>query len=1022
MFRKTKALYLGLLIALILAQTAQAQVTVRGGRHEGFNRLVFDYPGPVDYQAELTDGELVIKFADEAELDFSGVPVRRLPILGPPVADADGEATMVVVPIKGGTALDNFVLDTRIVFDIYERPEDARRAARARGEQAVLEAGSKIVVQAQSQGRSQEQSQARSQEQSQASSQTEGAATPEAADRPVDDAPASSRGVPDGRAGVAGAVPGEAGQAVQGGSAPVDGVVAVMAQGLDNGVSLQLTFPDEAPPAAFFERAGRVWMVFAGRYGFDTEPLTFDRPPLDGRLTGVAPIQHEQASGLRFSLAVGQSIVARKQDTGWRVELKDSLATPVRPLRVIRQPSDTGTQIFLPVEKSWRVLRIRDETVGDTLAVVPVADVGVGLPEGRRFAQFVLLETAQGIAVQPLSDDILVQRFNNGVAVVGESGLVLTDPSVDPRLQGTEASAGPRRLINLDAWRLGSAAQFVQNRTEIINAISALPDNRRNTGRWDLARFYVAHGEAAEALGVLELMLEEDESLIDSPEFLAVRGLANLMQQRTSDALADLRHPDLLVDPDASLWRVLAAEAEGATDQALESYKLGKDILGFYTPQQQADFRLAAIRAALAERAFQTAEEELTELEQQTLTQAQRGRTLLLRARLAAAQGDIVAALDLFERAAQTPDPGASALARLERIRFALQHEGLDPADAVEQLEQLRYAWRGRDFEIDLLSTLGELYVSIGRYRQGLETLRQAVDYYPDDPRANRLVRQMQRYFEILFLESGEELTPFDAVALFEDFRELTPQGSTGDRIIRRLVDRLVAVDLLDRAASLLEYQVQYRLEGAAQAQIAARLAKVYLLDRKPEQAQQILRATRQERIPEDIRRERRHVEARALAELGRFEEAELVLEDDASQAADLLRNDIFWQAENWPAVAQSAQDLLGSAQTERGLSVEERQLVVRWAIALAFEEQDEALDRLRANWGPLMRDGEFETVFDLFTQQERIASQSPAERARSIANVNAFRSFLANYRADFTEDEDVAAPRQPTAAVGPGQ
>ena len=55
--------------------------------------------------------------------------------------------------------------------------------------------------------------------------------------------------------------------------------------------------------------------------------------------------------------------------------------------------------------------------------------------------------------------------------------------------------------------------------------------------------------------------------------------------------------------------------------------------------------------------------------------------------------------------------------------------------------------------------------------------------------------------FDSLFLAGkGDALPAIDALALFYDFRELTPIGRRGDEMIRRLADRLVSVDLLYQA------------------------------------------------------------------------------------------------------------------------------------------------------------------------------------------------------------------------------
>ena len=72
--------------------------------------------------------------------------------------------------------------------------------------------------------------------------------------------------------------------------------------------------------------------------------------------------------------------------------------------------------------------------------------------------------------------------------------------------------------------------------------------------------------------------------------------------------------------------------------------------------------------------------------------------------------------------------------------------------------------------------------------------------------------------------------------------------------MIRRLADRLVSVDLLDQAAELLQYQVDNRLQGAARAQVATRLAVIYLMNRKPDKAQAVLRATRTADLSNELR------------------------------------------------------------------------------------------------------------------------------------------------------------------------
>src|SRR5262249_50013121 len=145
--------------------------------------------------------------------------------------------------------------------------------------------------------------------------------------------------------------------------------------------------------------------------------------------------------------------------------------------------------------------------------------------------------------------------------------------------------------------------------------------------------------------------------------------------------------------------------------------------------------------------------------------------------------------------------------------------------DAIIGLEMLTAVWRGDETEIEALQLLARLYTEEGRYRDAFHVLRTALKAHPNSELTRRMQEAAAATFDGLFLAGmGDPLPAIDAPALFYDFRELTPIGRRGDEMIRRLADRLVAVDLLDQAAELLQHQVDHRLQGAARAQVATRL------------------------------------------------------------------------------------------------------------------------------------------------------------------------------------------------------
>jgi hypothetical protein len=118
--------------------------------------------------------------------------------------------------------------------------------------------------------------------------------------------------------------------------------------------------------------------------------------------------------------------------------------------------------------------------------------------------------------------------------------------------------------------------------------------------------------------------------------------------------------------------------------------------------------------------------------------------------------------------------------------------------------------------------------------------------------------------------------------------------------MVRKMVRRLVDVDLLGEAARLLQYQVENRLDGVPKAQVATDLALIYLMDRKPEQALAAINGSRTTVLPSTLNAERRILTARALMALGRLDAAEEIIEPDSSPDAQDVRAEIAWKARNW--------------------------------------------------------------------------------------------------------------------------
>jgi tetratricopeptide (TPR) repeat protein len=646
-----------------------------------------------------------------------------------------------------------------------------------------------------------------------------------------------------------------------------------------------------------------------------------------------------------------------------------------------------------------RMLWITDPGAGDRLVVVPTRGAGMGLALPYGFPQFRSLQTQQGVALQPLTPGIEVAVIRSGVLVRDRDGLLVSNAQERrnaSRLEDPEL--GQPGLLDLPAWRRGGVEDFQDNRQALQNALLGLEGERLGVARLDLARFFFANGFGSETLGVVRVIEDENPRLALDPEVPLLKGASQVMMQDYSGAAASLAHPALAGEREALLWQAaLAAQAED-WQAAATGFAATRDLIDDYARNLRLDLHIAAAEAFLQAGDLEAATIQVGALLREDLDEREMARIKVVQGALNLAGGDPEAARKLWVEVRDGTHRPSQARARLALIELGMAEGNLSPDAAIAELERLRFAWRGDFFEFTLLRKLAELYVEQDRHRDALYALREAASNFPDGPAASNAAQRMREIFAEVYRGAGDpDVPPLRALALYQEFMELTPGGPEGDRMIAGLADRLVEVDLLDRAAELLEGQVRYRLEGAEKARIGARLALIQLLNRKPEASLAALEFSAAPEAGEEVALQRRQLRARALSELERSDEALKLLDGDESLEAEHLRADIHWHQRNWPQAVTSLSKLIPLLPPRRPLQEEESQLVVNLAVALMLSDQLVDLEDLNRRYGAAMARGPHAETFNLLVGDGE--EQTVSSIADELSKVAEAQSFMSNYR-----------------------
>jgi hypothetical protein len=358
-------------------------------------------------------------------------------------------------------------------------------------------------------------------------------------------------------------------------------------------------------------------------------------------------------------------------------------------------------------------------------------------------------------------------------------------------------------------------------------------------------------------------------------------------------------------------------------------------------------------------------------------------------------------ALDSYTRLAEDGNGPVGAEASLRAAILGHALGKLPLTDAIDRIDTLSLMWHGDEIEMRTLSALAHLQKEAGQWRGAFTAVRRAVALQSESPIVRNLQEWALNLFDELYLgERGAKLSGVEALALYFDFKEFAPIGRRGDEIVRRLSDRLVEFDLLEPAGDLLQHQVDHRLSGPAQSEVAARLATIRLMDDKPLAALQVLDATYLPELPEDLRRARALLRARALSDLSRTDLALETVEGETGTDATRLRADILWTAHRWRETGEAHEFLAGEAWSQRTpLDDKVRTDVIRAAIAYGLAGEALSLDRLKAKFANPMAESVDARTFALLTQPNAVRTAGFREIAQKAGRSETLQAFLVEYR-----------------------
>jgi hypothetical protein len=1007
-------------------------VAIRTGEHPDYTRIVFDWPSRVGYRLERSGTTATLRFDKPARLNIGNLRARPPKFIGDVGTTVADGATIFNFTVPDSSVLNHFLSEnSKVVLDIKApAPGAAPQPATASANPAPAAAPAAAPASPVPAAPASAPTAAATPTSAPEVVPPQQAAAPAPAPAPAAPAPAAPMGLnafaetpaaPKTEQALSEAAPSNAPMSLVSASPPaptpvsqpatqapgpvgpqtpalVRDVSATPVQG--GGIAVRFDWK-EPTAAAVFRRAGALWVIFDKNLAVDLEKL---KAAGGNVIRNIERVPVNNATALRIDTVAGINPELKRNGLAWILEFSRRAIAPTTPIEVNPQTnSPVGARVFMPVNEPGNAIAVVDPDVKDTLVVVPVVQLGQGLGQLRDYPQFSLLPTAQGVVVKPKIDDLRVRSLPQGIELSSVSRLHISPVTAELAASANVAPVRPlTRFMELERDGRENINEMARARQRLQLEVAKAQGPARERARQRLARYYFANGLFPESRGVMEAMANERPEIVADSEFIGMRGAASTLMGHFKEAHDDLDRGLLEDNDEGEFWRAVLTAAEGDLVKPAGVFKRLGGLLRPYPKGVKMPVGLLMVDSSIAVGDVGQAQRFLALLNAEQASPTQKAQISFLTGKLKAVAGDFNGAVASWDQVLTSKHRPSLVKAMVGRDELMLRLGTRSRAEVIEDYDKLRYIWRGDEFEFILLRRLGRLQLENADYREGLRTLRQAATYFRGHPEVGQVTQLMAESFANIMLgEAMDNMPALSAVALYEEFKELTPAGARGDLVIRRLADKLASIELYDRAAAFLEDQVQYRLKGVEKAQVGTRLAVIYFLDRKLPKAMETLTKTEESGMPDELQKARRLLRARILYEQQKGSDALALLKDDKSSEADLMRLEIYWNTKDWTNSSLMLRRLVeaSNAQPEKPLDERQTSYVLNLAIALTLAGNQRGVNLLRRDFGAAMNDTPSKDAFQLIASPETQGLLDYRTVAEKVQSAEKFQGFMSSYR-----------------------
>lgn len=762
---------------------------------------------------------------------------------------------------------------------------------------------------------------------------------------------------------------------------------------------------------SIFKRDEFLWIVFDSKKIFNTKEIA---DTTKGFIEEIMQVPNPQASILRLKLKKNTDVNVRKEGLLWIVDLfNQSVDRKITNFITQTQyESKNDVYLFIPTNQASDVVSTYDPEFGDILIFATVFDVGLGYSQKYEYPEFNILPSIQGLVVETFTDDLVMTRNNSGLTIKNKNrGL-----NISPNLELLKQQSN---LLEEKEWikNLSSELPMELVNENFITTVDKLKDNIKNAKTQDkdnakieLAKYYLLKGLGFEAGKIYNDLIIADSPVIKAERFHGQLGIAYFLMGEYEKAVKEFEYGRLQEFKEGILWKVISQSALSADKEKNALMLKYIPVIRDYPTEIKDKIAKVGVESSVFVSDDIAAQGFLSIIENSNSSRKYSAFVDYYGFEIFAIQGYGRNSQMKLIDAAKSTSQKYSAFARRKYAILEFKSGKRSLEDAVSELERLKFVWGDKSFKITLLEDLYNIYYSTGDYYNSFVKMNLLYKNYDDLSKKEKIKQNMIQLFENIYINNHEgALSPTRAIALYDDFEWVAKESYEYNEIVLNLADRLVALDLIDRAYRLLNIHIDNKdLSDLEKGKIASRLGLINIFRNNDKEAILLIDESNYPNLPQYIISHHNLIKAQALVNLKKYEDALEALKNDNSYKSVILQNEIYIMTGKWSKSADTIKRLVKNPKKGETIDDEQARIVLDWIISLKKAKKETVVVFIRDKFKPHFENSKFLSTFNMLTNELNPTEVDIRNIDSIINDITHFSKFIKSYN-DFLGSNSIS-------------